>query len=74
MTFPAGTSRSRITDRQAFIPVVDDEINEAEQQVFIILLEVQEAVNSDLIVITRTYSTCIIIDNDGEHCFSILES
>ena len=48
---------------------MDDEINEAPQQVFIILLEVQTAVNPDLIVIARTYSTCIIIDNDGElHC------
>ena len=48
------------------IPIVDDEIDEAHEQVFIILLEVLESVNSDLIIITRNTSFGRIIDNDGE--------
>ena len=52
----------------ATIPIVDDEIDEAQEQVFIILLEVLDAVNLDLIKITRGVSTGRIIDNDGEPC------
>ena len=48
------------------IPIVDDEIDEANEQVFIILLEVLETVNSNLITITRNTSFGRIIDNDGE--------
>ena len=46
--------------------IVDDEIDEAQEQVFIILLEVLDAVNFDLITITRNTSFGRIIDNDGE--------
>ena len=55
-----------IPDVEEFIPIVDDEIDEAQEQVFIILLEVLEAVNFDLIRITRDTSFGRIIDNDGE--------
>ena len=55
-----------IADVEEFIPIVDDEIDEAQEQVFIILLEVLEAVNFDLIRITRNTSFGRIIDNDGE--------
>ena len=46
--------------------IIDDEIDEAHEQVFIILLEVLDAVNIDLITITRSTSFGRIIDNDGE--------
>ena len=52
------------------IPIVDDEIDEAQEQVFIIVLEVLEAVNFDLITITRNTSVGRIIDNDGEPTIS----
>ena len=55
-----------IADVEEFIPIVDDEIDEAQEQVFIILLEVLEAVNFDLITITRNTSFDRILDNDGE--------
>ena len=55
-----------IADVLETIPIVDDEIDEALEQVFIILLEVLEAVNLDLITITRSTSFGRIIDNDGE--------
>ena len=55
-----------IADVLETIPIVDDEIDEAHEQVFVILLEVLEAVNSTLITITRNNSIGRIIDNDGE--------
>ena len=55
-----------IADVLGTIPIVDDEIDEAHEQVFVILLEVLEAVNSTLITITRSNSIGRIIDNDGE--------
>ena len=65
MLFPADEIMN-IADVEEFIPIVDDEIDEAQEQVFIILLEVLEAVNFDLITITRNTSFGFIIDNDGE--------
>ena len=72
MTFPADEI-SRISGVEAFIPIADDEINEAWEQVFVVLLQVEEAVNSDLITITRADSTCVIIDNDGKQLDSIMK-
>ena len=65
MIFPADEIVN-IADVEKFIPIEDDEIDEAQEQVFIILLEVLEAVNFDLITITRSVSFGRIIDNDGE--------
>ena len=65
MTFPADEIMN-IADVDESIPIVDDDIDEAQEQVFIILLEVLEAVNFDLITITRSTSFGRIIDNDGE--------
>ena len=65
MTFPADEFLN-IADVDESIPIVDDDIDEAQEQVFIILLEVLEAVNFDLITITRNTSFGRIIDNDGE--------
>ena len=59
-----------IADVEELIPIEDDEIDEAQEQVFIILLEVLEAVNFDLITITRNTSFGRIIDNDGEPTIS----
>lgn len=50
----------------AFIQITDDEINEATDQLFIAQLEILEAVNSNLITISRSISTCFIVDNDGK--------
>ena len=72
MTFPADEAMN-IADVLATIPIVDDEINEAQEQVFIILLEVLEAVYLDLITITRITSFGRIIDNDGEVLHNIIE-
>ena len=65
MIFPADEIVN-IADVEEFLPIVDDEIDEAQEQVFIILLEVLDAVNFDLLRITRSTSFGRIIDNDGE--------
>ena len=56
----------RIDDVIGPISIVDDEIDEAREQVFVIFLEVLEAVNFDLITITRSSSVGCIVDNDGK--------
>ena len=65
MTFPSDEQRV-IFDVQANIRIFDDEINEAQEQSFVVLLEIVDAVNPDLISISRSSSTCHIIDGDGE--------
>ena len=55
-----------IPDVLRLIRIVDDEIDEAQEQDFIIFLEVLDAVNFDLITVTRDTSFGRIIDNDGE--------
>ena len=66
VTFPADEVIN-IADVLETIPIVDDEIDEAQEQVFIIVLEVLDAVNFDLVTITRNMiSFGRIIDNDGE--------
>lgn len=55
-----------VTNVLAPIPIIDDEVNEANRQYFIAHLEILEAINRDLITLTRDVSTCIIHDNDGE--------
>lgn len=57
---------SGLTDETVFIPITDDEIDEAEVQFFIVFLEILEAVNFDLITVSRANATCVIVDNDGE--------
>jgi hypothetical protein len=51
----------------AFINITDDDVNEAREQTFIVFLEVVDAVNLARITITRTNSTCVIVDNDSEY-------
>ena len=63
-----------IPDVEEEIPIVDDDKDEAQEQVFIILLEVLEAVNFDLITITRNTSFGRIIDNDGEQLSTLIYS
>lgn len=61
--FPADENEpSSVNDISAFIPIVDDDIDEAPMQTFIVLLESTNAVS-----ITRGVATCNILDNDGKH-------
>ena len=67
VTFPADEVLIiNIADVLEKIPIVDDEIDEAQEQYFAIVLEVLDAVNFDLMTITRSISFGHIVDNDGE--------
>jgi hypothetical protein len=65
VTYPADEGVDPVPRIPAFINVTDDDVNEAREQTFIVLLEIVEAVNSN-ITVTRTNSTCVIVDNDGK--------
>ncbi len=54
------------TDLQVSIPLTDDSIDEADNEIFLVKLEVASAVNRDLIAVEPASSKCIIIDNDCE--------
>ena len=64
--FPADENLSRsIFELPADIPVVDDEINEAGAQQFIVSLRVFSALNISLVKIEQNTSICNIIDDDS---------
>jgi hypothetical protein len=64
--YPADEGVNVVQRIPAYIDVTDDDVNEAREQTFIVFLEIVDAANLDLITITRTNSTCVIVDNDGK--------
>lgn len=50
----------------AHIAIVDDDINEADNQFFIVHFELVDAVNPDQFQLTNEWITVVIVDNDGE--------
>ena len=66
MVFPVDEGRAPIADVDAFISIVDDPVDEAEDQFFIAYLELVDSINPDLIMLPRVVSRCIIVDNDRE--------
>ena len=67
VVYPADEGQDSITQIDAFIPVMDDDIDENEEQTFIVFFEVINATNIDLIVETeesRSHAVCRIIDDD----------
>ena len=64
-TFPADEFGPQINDLDAPIVIFDDEINEALEEVFIVVLTLQSSTDPGSVIITRVSSLCRIIDNDG---------
>ena len=63
--FPPDESLPRpIFELPADIPIVDDEINEANMQQFIVSLRLISALNTSRVKIEQNTSICNIIDND----------
>ena len=57
-----------MNERSAPIPIVDDAINEATEQVFIVELQLVSSINSATVDLpTRPSSLCRIIDNDRKY-------
>ena len=46
------------------IGVTDDEVNEAMEQSFVVILNVTDTINAERIGVSRPSSLCRIIDND----------
>ena len=65
VTFQADEFGPQINDMPTPIVIFDDEINEALEEVFIVVLTLESSTNPDSVIITRVASLCRIIDNDG---------
>ena len=59
--FPTGEDTVEVT-----IPIVDDDIDEADEQVFIIFLEVVHAINRNNLRISRATSVGRIKDDESK--------
>ena len=66
MTFPADEGSATFINiiDDIRVAVVDDDINERFEQLFLIVVEVVEALNPSTIDITRNTTIGIIVDND----------
>ena len=64
MIFPADEGINTIAEIDAFLSITNDDIDENEEQAFIVLFEVVEAVNVGLLTTDRNLSVVRIIDND----------
>ena len=72
VTFPADEIGPQINDVAASIVVFDDEINEALQEVFIVVLSLENSTSPGNVVISRASSLCKIIDNDGLYIAAVI--
>ena len=61
-----------INEQTLRIPIVDDLINEAVEQIFVIILNVSDASVSSGYRISRASSLCKIVDNDCKLYKSLL--
>ena len=55
-----------INDVSVPVPIVDDEIDEAQEEVFVVDLTLSSSINNQ-ITISRRSSLCRINDDDGEY-------
>ena len=65
VTFPADETGPQINDISAPIVIFDDELNEALEEIYIVVLTLESSTNPGSVIITRESSLCRIIDNDG---------
>ena len=63
--FPADEFGPPVNDVHTSIVLVDDNMEEAVEELFVVVLTLENAVHPDNAVITRSLSICRIIDNDG---------
>ena len=68
VTFPADEFGPQINDMPTPIVIFDDEIYEALEEVFIVVLTLENSTNPGGVAITRESSLCRIIDDDGLYC------
>ena len=68
VTFQPDETGRLIIDVDTPVPIVDDSINEAVEQNFVVTVEVVNAFNTSRITIEREDSLCRIIDDDDSEC------
>ena len=64
VTFEADEVGSPVMNKTIQVPIVDDDINEATEQDFVVVINVTNTINPPLTVVTRRSSILRIIDND----------
>ena len=65
VTFEADEFGAQINDMAAPVNISDDELNEALEEIFIVVLTLESSTDPGSVIITRESSLCRIIDNDG---------
>ena len=63
ITFQADENNP-ISDIPLRVPITDDAINEADEQDFVVVLNLTDSINPALTRLLRVSSLCRIIDND----------
>ena len=67
VTFPSDANlAASLADVDAPIRIRDDAKDEADNQFFVVYIELVDAINPDTIVIEREWATIIIVDNDSK--------
>ncbi len=64
MVFPADETGTQMNDIPSPVPIVDDEINEALEELFVVNLALVDSVNPAGTDISRSVSLCRISDDD----------
>ena len=65
LTFQADENQMAPTNEvELRVPIIDDAINEANEQDFVVILNLTDSINPAMITISRESSLCRIIDND----------
>ena len=74
VAFPADEFGPPVNDVHTPIILIDDNMDEAVEELLVVVLTLENAVHPDNAVIARTSSICRIIDNDGRCQSSISNS
>ena len=67
--FEADQTGPQVNEVTAPVPIVDDDIDEAQEEVFMIDLTLLSSINITLTLINRRSSLCILNDNDGRYMY-----
>ena len=76
ITFNADEGGIPHTSLMALVPIVNDDIDEADSQFFFAHLVIVNALDESLIEITRNTSRCVIFDDDRKFfaCYGYIDN
>ena len=72
VTFQPDETGQQVNDVDTPVSIVNDTINEAEEQDFVVTLDLVSATDNSSVTISRKDALCRIIDDDGEHLFIVI--